>query len=321
LIARCPQCQTRYRIAREKIGSQGARIRCSGCQTIFRVQAPPEEPTPAGNPTPAPAAVLPPLARALVAETDAALAKGIAELLVARRIAADVVESGSQALLRIYRHRPDLVVLGGHLPGIGAPAIAELLRRTAELRDLPTIRVAPPDEPAGAPEFEAGATLEPGDVPGGLGPILDRLGIGQPAVRPAAPAPPARTAPAPPVRIAPAPPARIAPAPPRPAPAPGSPPAATPAPAAMPGRARSATSADPEVAKAERLARITVSDIILYNERKFAAAAGTGKVAEALASELAEARQHFDSRVPAEVRSARDFLVEELQRRASLHRG
>lgn len=304
MIARCPQCQTRYRIAREKLGPQGARIRCSSCQTIFRVQAPAEEATPPGNPVAAPAP-LPPLAQALVAETDAALAKAITELLATRRIAADLVDSGSQALLRIFRTRPDLVVLGGHLPGVGAPAIAELLRRTAELRDLASIRIAPRDEPAGAPEFEARATLEPGDLPGGLGPILDRLGIGQAAEapRPAAPVLPRPAA------------AQL-----RPVPVPPAAPA-KPAPAVVPGRARSAQTGDPEVAKAERLARITVSDIILYNERKFAAAAGSGKVAEALAAELAEARQHFDSRVPAEVRSARDFLVEELQRRASLHRG
>lgn len=295
MIARCPQCQTRYRIAREKVGPQGARIRCSGCQTIFRVQAPPEE---AAEPE-APVAVQPPLARALVAEADAARAKAISELLAERRIAADVVDSGAEALLRIYRSRPDVVVLGGHLPGVRAPVIAELLRRTAELRDLPAIRVAPLDEPAGAPEFDASATLEPGDLPAGLGPILDRMRLGQPS------APPKRSAPPPPA-AGPAAPAPVAKS---------SQPAPSPAPASAADR-----SADPEVAKAERLARITISDIILYNERKFAAAAASGKVAEALAHELEEARQHFDSRVPAAVRGGRDFLMEELQRRAAQHR-
>jgi predicted Zn finger-like uncharacterized protein len=304
LIARCPQCQTRYRIQRERIGAQGARIRCSGCQTIFRVQAPADEATPSAVPTPqlesAPAgaaaqAPQPPLARALVAEADPAIAKGIAEFLSKRRIAAELVDSGSQALLRIYRKRPDLVVLGGHLPDVSGCVIAELLRRTAELRDLPSIRIAPQSEPAGPPEVEATATLEPGDLPAGLGSILDRMGIGQKAE---APRPPAVTAPRPPA----------------PAPAPAAQPAAAP-------RAPAAGSADPEIAKAERLARITVSDIILYNERKFAAAASSGKIAEVLAHELAEARQHFDSRIPPEVRGSRDFLVEELQRRASQHKG
>jgi predicted Zn finger-like uncharacterized protein len=300
LIARCPQCQTRYRIAREKIGPQGARIRCSGCQTIFRVQAPTDEATPV---SPAAAAPLPPLARALVAEADPEQAKAIAEFLAARRISADVVDDGAQALLRIHRNRPELAVLGGHLPGVAAPVIAEILRRTAELRDLPTVRVAPRDEPAGAPEFEAAATLEPGDLPGGLGPILDRLGIGRAPETPRPAAPPA-PAPAPAA-------ARVV------SPAPGAPRSPAAAPAPQPAAARAAGSADPEVAKAERLARITVSDIILYNERKFAAAAASGKIAEMLANELAEARQHFDSRIPEGVRSGRDFLVEELQRRAA----
>jgi predicted Zn finger-like uncharacterized protein len=298
LIARCPQCQTRYRIQRERIGAQGARIRCSGCQTIFRVQAPPDEATPSAVPTPqlerapARAAVQPPLARALVAEPDAAVAKGIAEFLSARRIAAELVDNGSQALLRIYRKRPDVVVLGGHLPDVSGCVIAELLRRTAELRDLPSIRIAPQSEPAGPPEVEATATLEPGDLPTGLGAILDRLGIGQKAE-------------------APRPPAVIAPQPAAAAPAPASP---------LASARPSADSANPEIAKAERLARITVSDIILYNERKFAAAASSGKIAEVLAHELAEARQHFDSRIPPEVRGKRDFLVEELQRRAAQYK-
>jgi predicted Zn finger-like uncharacterized protein len=307
LIARCPQCQTRYRIARDKIGPQGARIRCSGCQTIFRVQVPPEEATPLA---PAAGSPAPPVARALIADADAARARAIAGQLTARRISADVIENGAQALLRIFRDPPDLVVLGGHLPGVSAPVIAELLRRTAGLRDLPSVRIAPPDEPAGAPEFEAHATLAPAALSGGLVPILERLGIGRApeAPRPAvAPAPrAAASAPAPP-----APAARNAPAP-----APRTPAAPAPAPAARPPVA----AADPEVAKAERLARITVSDIILYNEGKFAAAAASGKIAEALAHELQEARQHFDSRVPAAIRSGRDFLVEELQRRAAQQR-
>jgi CheY-like chemotaxis protein len=283
------------------------------------VQTPPEEATPRALPTPqlpgapGPVAVAaapesqPPLAHALVAEADAAIAKGVAEFLAGRRISSERVENGSQALLRIYRKRPDLVVLGGHLPDVSASVIAELLRRTAELRDLPSIRIAPQSEPVGPPEVEASATLEPGDLPTGLGPILDRFGIGQKAE---APRPPALTATRPQAVAPAATPARPAPAPVRPAPAP--------LPKAAPA---AAASSDPEIAKAERLARITVSDIILYNERKFAAAVNSGKIAEALAHELAEARQHFDSRVPAEVRGSRDFLVEELQRRAAQYRG
>ena len=65
---------------------------------------------------------------------------------------------------------------------------------------------------------------------------------------------------------------------------------------------------------AERLARIVVSDIILYNEEKFAAAAVNAP--EALAAELEEAGRMFAERVSEELRSKRDFLVDELHRRA-----
>ena len=52
-----------------------------------------------------------------------------------------------------------------------------------------------------------------------------------------------------------------------------------------------------EVAKAERLARIVVSDIILYNPEKFEAAVRAGNVVEAMAGEIAEGRSLFVGRI------------------------
>ena len=138
------------------------------------------------------------------------------------------------------------------------------------------------------------------------------------------PVPPARRAPAPP------PPRRAAPEP-RPAvelepePAIGSPEydvvdpdAAPPEPPLPPAprapAARSAPAQDPDVVKAERLARIIVSDVVLYNEEKFRAACAAGNVMEVLEADLADGRAHFASRVPEHVRSTRDFLGDELLR-------
>ncbi|MDJ0853020.1 MAG: hypothetical protein QNK04_32005, partial [Myxococcota bacterium] len=90
------------------------------------------------------------------------------------------------------------------------------------------------------------------------------------------------------------------------------------APAAPPAAAASADAApgsdDPAVAAAERLARIIVSDVILYNAERFEEGLRSGKVVESLEAELEEGRALFEQRVPPEVRSARDFLVEELLR-------
>lgn len=106
------------------------------------------------------------------------------------------------------------------------------------------------------------------------------------------------------LRATPAPPAQAA----RPAPAPA------PAPPADPLAA--------ERAKAERLARIIVSDIVLYNPEKFAAAARAGgDVAAAMRDELEEGRALFRERIGAEVRAERDHLAEELVRAAKARSG
>jgi len=58
MIVTCVSCQTRFRIADEKIGAKGARVRCGRCRTLFVVrrqepaaaEATPEPPAPAPDP-------------------------------------------------------------------------------------------------------------------------------------------------------------------------------------------------------------------------------------------------------------------------------
>ncbi len=294
MIARCPECQTRYRIEREKLSAQGARIRCSKCSTIFRVASPAtdaaDEPA-----TPSRGSQRRPLATALVAEGDAEIAKSIRSFLERWRISVAMVHDGAEALLRIHRARPDCVILGGHLPSVPAPVLCEVLRRTAELRSVPLARVAPLDEPPGAPEFEADHTLEPGDLPEGLVTFLRAKRIGEPPAHTPAPAParPETSS--------------------KPAPAVA---ARGTTPIQPPGPAR-ALAADPAVAAAERLARIIISDIILYNEEKFRAGVANGNVVESLHAELEEASTLYRQRVPEHLRADRDFLADELRRRAA----
>ena len=67
-------------------------------------------------------------------------------------------------------------------------------------------------------------------------------------------------------------------------------------------------------AQAERLARIIVSDIVLYNEEKFAAAIEAGNVVESLGPDLEEGRGLFRDRIDARIQDEKDFLTEELLR-------
>jgi CheY-like chemotaxis protein len=282
--------------------------------------------------------------RALVAEADTESAKEILELLSRWEIAADAVHDGSEALLSVHRKQPGLVILGGHLPNVSAPLLAEVLRRNPELKSIRLIRVLTLDEPSAAPEFDADHFLEPGDLPNGLEPLLEELGIGR---RPPAPAPElsdtqTSSTPTVPERecdiSAPAPTAEAhAPSAVEPVPSAVEPvPSAVerrkgpedrrkspdPAPVSSKKKRRSRpVSSDPQIAAAERLARIIVSDIILYNEAKFASGVDDGDVAAAVKEELTEGGTLFCQRISEEVRKKRDFLGEELEFRADQFRG
>jgi hypothetical protein len=90
-----------------------------------------------------------------------------------------------------------------------------------------------------------------------------------------------------------------------------------------PGPASASAPASPEpgiaekIKQAERLARIVVSDIVLYSREKFEAAVKAGNVLEAMRPEIAEGRSLFSARVDASIQEMRDFLAEEMLRVAA----
>ena len=52
MIATCPKCSVRYRIAKEKLKPDGVRMRCGRCEAVFRVRPPVQTPVPAPEPSP-----------------------------------------------------------------------------------------------------------------------------------------------------------------------------------------------------------------------------------------------------------------------------
>jgi hypothetical protein len=223
----------------------------------------------------------------LVAEADKESASRLHALLIRWQLRPRVVHDGGEALLAIFRGPPAAAILGGHLPGVSAPVATEIVRRTEALRSVKLVRVAPMDEPVGAPELEADHTVEPGEIGPGVEAALRAMGLGEP---PAGDAPVEVRAPE-----------RAGPS----------------GDAAAAAQRGTEDGEGPAVAAAKRLARIIVSDIILYNQERFAQAASEGNVASLLENELNEASALFRQRVPEEVRRTRNFLVEELERRAA----
>jgi predicted Zn finger-like uncharacterized protein len=316
MIAGCPTCAARYRIDTAKLRPEGARLRCSRCETVFRVQpAASQRVVPDARPlvprsAPAEQPAGDPAKRVLIAHPDVEAGKSVADALASWGLTPLLVHDGVEAMLQIQRTLPRAVVLDAALPKMFGFQICEIMKRNEQLRVIPVVLIGaihdqdryrrPPDELYGADAY-----IERHQLPDALAPHLVRFGI-----RPAPAAPPAPRTPAPepaPVRAA-----RPAPSAPAPTPArPETPRAAVAAAGPAPG-------GNPEIEKANRLARIIVSDVILYNPEKFEAAVRAGNVLTALSTELAEGYSLFASRVDARVCDPREFLQGELVRVARL---
>jgi predicted Zn finger-like uncharacterized protein len=325
MIAACPTCGARYRIDTAKLRPEGARLRCSRCESVFRVrapaqaaepaprassapetvapapQAPPREATPLRRPAPArapqPEAPVDRERLVLVAHPEPEGGKELADALAAWGLRGIVVHDGVEAILNIQRALPRVVVLDAALPKMFGFQVCELMKRNDSLRRIGVVLIGaihdqdryrrPPGELYGADAY-----LERHQLPDGLLPVLERFGL--PVAHGAAPAA-ARAPRAAEARPRPAPPA------PAPAPAPRRQPPADPALAA-------------EIEQADRLARIIVSDIVLYNAEKFEAGLRSGDVVSALEAELEEGRSLFAQRVDPRVGSPDQYLQRELLR-------
>ncbi|MCP4039576.1 MAG: hypothetical protein GY733_21715 [bacterium] len=339
MIAACPKCTARYRVDESRIGAGGAKLKCAKCQALFRVLAPPQTaPEPAPETTapettapettapkttapkttaPGPPAVAPPPSASdgavvdrerlvVVADPDVEAGKATVAKLAGWGLQPILVHDGVEAMLTIQRMLPRAVILDAALPKMYGFQVCEVIKRNESLRHTGVILVGAvhnqdryrrqPAELYGADHY-----IEQPDLPDGLGPLFIQMGMELPARSDTA-APASVATPAPP-------PEPVAAEPPV-APAPQAPAAETPvAPAAAPD-----DSPCEEQANAERLARIIVSDIALYQPEKFAEAIDAGNPVEAMDAEIEEGRSLFAQRIDERVRAERDFIVDELLR-------
>jgi CheY-like chemotaxis protein len=271
------------------------------------------KPRPVPNPEPEPADEGPVV---LVAIPDAELAKQTAAVLQQRGLRTSMVHDGVEAMLELQRQLPKAVLLSASLPKMYGFQVCEVVKRNESLRSIVVVlagSIHHTDRYRREPNelYGADAYIEDPDLPEGLIPVLERMGISMTEV--AAPTPEVASPPEPaapePLQSAPSQPLA-------PEPAPPDPPALVAAPQAP--AAEEDDGLAEERAKAERLARIIVSDIVLYNEEKFADAVARNSVAEVMSPDLEEGRELFRSRIDERVREEQDYLVAELLRVARL---
>jgi CheY-like chemotaxis protein len=267
----------------------------------------------------------------LIADPEVEQGKSTASALAQWGLQPALVHDGVEAILAIQRLLPRAIVIDAALPKMFGFQICEIVKRNESLRDIHVVLVGaihdrtryrrPPEEIYGADAY-----IERQDLPESLRSILQEFGMLSPASpSPVAPAV-AAIPPAPPVvasapTIAPAveemPAAEIPAVPQIVEPVGSTEPSVaqqTPESVAPPAPKSEDPAIDEKVEQAERLARIVVSDIVLYSKEKFEAAVEAGNVLEAMQPEIAEGRSLFTARVDASIQEMRDFLTEELLR-------
>jgi CheY-like chemotaxis protein len=253
----------------------------------------------------------------VIADSDVEFGSALADTMVSWGLRPLLVHDGVEAILGVQRALPTVVILDAGLPKMFGFQVCELIKRNESLKSIQVVLIAAihhsdryrrdPKELYGADVY-----VERPQLPEALKPMLRDLGL---LARTDADAPDASRDPETPApaAVAPAPPVAQAVAAPEPEPV-----AVASSPAPAPAPAQAAPPADASladmIAEAERLARIIVSDVVLYNEEKFAAAVRSGNVIGELQSELQEGRAHFQQRIDARVRESKDFLEEELLR-------
>ena len=350
MIAGCPKCSARYRVDLEQIGEKGAKLRCTKCSAVFLVRAPKttrptapepvvEAPKPAKEeiaPVATPPASHPPRESSvdvdssqlvLIADPSQERGKETANAIENWGLEPLLVHDGVEAMLEIQRRMPNVVVLDAALPKMFGFQVCEVVKRNESLRNTRVVLVGAihhQDRYRRGPAdlYGADVYLEQPDLPDGLIPLLRDAGMAVSDAPETPPAPTANQEPAPvaaptapemdlgetfdePLEFEKAPPTESVSPPERP-------------PAPEPVVEEAAADEDPEVAaereRAERLARIAVSEMLLYQPEKFDQAIRDGNVEAVLDLEIQEARALIRQRISEEVRAEKDFILVELER-------
>ncbi|MBJ21718.1 MAG: hypothetical protein GY910_11810 [bacterium] len=344
MVAGCPKCSARYRVDADRIGPDGAKLRCTKCSAVFLVRVPrvqdvapvpPVVETPAEAPvvtvtpppvdTPLPAPEIDPARLVIIADSNEARGKKSAEAVARWGLAQHLVHDGVEAMLSIQRMLPAAVVLDAALPKMFGFQVCEVIKRNESLRNTRVVLVGAihdQDRYRRNPTdlYGADVYIEGPDLPDGLKSILEEAGlplnevagpdaIARPRVEPAAVPPPTPEA----VSL--------------PSPVPeadfeikSSPAVETPDPVSDQPMADPQDEGREVVAERERalrLARIAVSEMLLYSPDKFDDAIRDGNLEQALDLEIQEARALLRQRVSEEIRAETDFIIDELKRVAA----
>jgi len=193
----CPSCKTKFSFDEHKVSTDGVKLRCSKCHAIFRVirKAPASAPVPEIKNTslsqPVPAVVQGNLKlKILVANESAAFCGAVKKVLAMEPFEVFTYNDGKTAFAAIEQLKPDVVLLDVALPSMYGFEICEAIRKnpaisTSKLILLASIYDKTRYKRAPNSLYGADGYIEKHHIPDSLVGMIYNLVSGQKSVEPA----------------------------------------------------------------------------------------------------------------------------------------
>ena len=275
MIVKCPSCQARFQLDRDKLVGKRVTLRCARCRAPFAVELPH---TPTGRPSQN--------VRIMIAHSDPELCQMLRDIVQAAGFEGIIGHHGEEVLTAMDRRRPSVAVVDVALQGLYAFEVVDKIRRRPGLDKVKIILLSSVYNKAAykrAPSSLYGADdyIEKHHIPDDLVMKINRLLVeAAPAEADAVEGP-----------------RDVLPT------AQGVPESSDTRQAVnekiLSAEEQEVSAEDtPERQRAERLARIIVSDISLYYQERVDEGIQNGNWSELLAKEISEARHLFRERFP-----------------------
>lgn len=295
MIAKCPACDSRFRLNQDKFSGQQVSLKCVQCTQVFQVDVP------------AAAVQSQTIIHALIAHSDPSLCEMIREVVGKAEISCDISHDGESALRKMEARPPHVAIVDVALPGLYAFEVVEKVRSRPGLADVKIIllssvynKMAYKRTPASL--YGADDYIEKHHVPNDLVPYIHRLVTGARLSTTAESSPAGEEVAASFVQSADVEKKTIE------------------FTDEMNSKILQAEEQETTAAmkgerldKAHRLARNIVSDIALYNQEKVEAGILAGTFFELLSEEISEGRRLFNERFAPETMQGKDVLQIEFE--------
>jgi predicted Zn finger-like uncharacterized protein len=141
MLILCPGCKTKFSFDEQKVGTDGIKLRCSKCNAIFRVVRKSPRPVAAIH-SAASSPSQPPRIRVVVANESIAFCKAVKSVLTKEPFDVFTYNDGKEALDAVMELKPDVILLDVALPSMYGFEVCDAIKKNPAISSVKAILIA-----------------------------------------------------------------------------------------------------------------------------------------------------------------------------------